>query len=223
MTAELVLLMMLGMGNGLIHALDADHILAVSSVAASDKPSRRGIFRTALMWALGHGASLLMVTIAALGLGWVIPEGLSQAAEIAVGVLLIAIGLSIFVQLRKSDIRLSHHHHDHLPPHTHLHNADHGNRADHKPVLVGVIHGIAGSAPLLAVLPSLIQSHFLIAGLYILLFSVCVGLAMCIFGGVLGTLVHYLGRRFTRGIKIFQSVLGVQAIGFGCYWIASAV
>jgi len=225
MTIELLLLMALGMANGLLHALDADHILAVSSVALSDQPARVKVLRTALLWAVGHGLSLMVFTAIALGLGWAIPPSVSFAAELAVGVILIAVGLSIIYQLRHRHIRISHHSHDGLPAHTHLHHSDHSGRglADHKPVLVGVVHGIAGGAPLLAVLPGLVQEQFTIAALYILLFSLCVGLAMCTFGGLLGGVVKVVNRRFSHGLRVFQGVLGVQAIGFGGYWIASAL
>lgn len=223
MSAELLLLLLLGMGNGLLHALDADHVLAVSAVALGDKSGNTKIntriLRTSVFWALGHGASLIVLTILAIGLGWAIPPSLSAAAEIMVGIILIAAGSAIFAQLWRGRLRLSHHHHDDLPPHVHIHTRDHSRGSDHKPVLVGIVHGIAGGAPLLAILPLMIASQFMLAAAYIVLFSTCVALMMCAFGGLLGSLVKWLGAKFEHGVAVLQGVLGAQAIGFGCFWL----
>lgn len=223
MSADILLLLVLGMGNGLLHALDADHVLAVSAVALSEKKVKNRVFRTAVLWALGHGASLVVLTILAIGLGWAIPESLSTAAEILVGLILIAAGGAILAQLWRGRLRISHHHHDGLPPHTHIHRGEHGRRSDHKPVFVGIVHGIAGGAPLLAVLPLMISSQFVLAATYILLFSSCVALMMCAFGGLLGSLIKWLGTRFEHGVALLQGALGAQAIGFGCFWLWSAL
>src|SRR5690606_41502892 len=107
MTIELLLLMALGMANGLLHALDADHILAVSSVALSDQPARVTVLRTALLWAVGHGLSLMVLTAIALGLGWAIPPPAPFAAQLAVGVSLRAVGLSTIYRLRHRQPRPS--------------------------------------------------------------------------------------------------------------------
>ena len=223
MSAEILLLLALGMGNGLLHALDADHVLAVSAVALGDKESNRkiskGILRTAVLWALGHGTSLVVLTTLAIGLGWAIPQRLSSVAEVLVGLILIAAGGAIWAQLWRGRLRISHHRHEGLPPHVHIHTEGHGHRSDHKPVLVGIVHGIAGGAPLLAVLPLMISSQFLLATSYILLFSASVALMMCAFGGLLGSLVRWLGTTFEHGVTALQGLLGAQAIGFGCFWL----
>ena len=86
MNTDMLWLLALGAGGGLLHALDADHILAVSTVAAGGDASRRRVLRTALNWALGHGLSLGVVTLSVLGLGLAMPEGLSAMAELLVGV-----------------------------------------------------------------------------------------------------------------------------------------
>ena len=223
MTTELLLLMLLGMGNGLLHAFDADHIVAVSSLAGRGEISRYRIFRTAALWSLGHGTVLLCIVVLVLGLGVAMPEPVFRAAELAIGVILVAVGAGILSPLMARKVRISRHRHGDQPPHIHLHRENHRQSSDHRPVLVGMIHGVAGSAPLLAVLPAMFQQNYGVAALYILLFSVCVGLAMCVFGGVLGQVSQVIGRRLESGILYFQRFLGLQAIAFGGYWIYASL
>lgn len=223
MTVEMLILLALGMANGLLHALDADHILAVSAVAVGGESAKRRVLRTAALWALGHGTTLLLFAILVLGLGWVIPEAVSRSAEMLVGIILIAVGGSIVHHLWKGGITITRHHHDGLPPHAHIHSHAHDWRSDHRPVLVGIVHGVAGSAPLLALLPLVIRQQFIVAGFYIFLFSLSVGLMMCLFGGFLGSLVRRVDSRSSWGMKMFQALLGLQAIGFGGYWVYAAL
>jgi nickel/cobalt transporter (NicO) family protein len=223
MSPEILLLLLFGMGNGLLHALDADHILAVSAVAMQGDNRRGRILRTAVMWALGHGGALIVLIGVALGFGLVIPEALSSAAELLVGIILISVGITLLYQLGRGRLKVTHHHHDHLPGHTHIHDDNHGRRSDHRPMLVGVVHGVAGSAPLLAILPLVIKSQFLVAGLDIFLFRVSVAVMMCVFGGLLSIVVQGLASRYRHGITVLQSLLGVQAIAFGGYWLYHAI
>lgn len=228
MSPEILLLLALGAGGGLLHALDADHILAVSTVAVSGDASRRKILATALNWAVGHGLSLALVCLTVLGFGLAIPETLSSTAELLVGVILVAVGLSLLWAFRRGDMRFSVHRHENLPAHAHLHGLDHSPKGrlslgDHKPMLIGIVHGVAGSAPLIALLPLVIQSRFILAGAYILLFTVCVALAMCVFGGLLGVVVSRLQARFKHSLAVMQGLLAVQSIGLGGFWIYQAI
>lgn len=229
MNTDMLWLLALGAGGGLLHALDADHILAVSTVAAGGDASRRRVLRTALNWALGHGLSLALVTLSVLGFGLAIPEALSSVAELLVGVVLLAAGLSLLRAGWRGEVAVSLHRHRGLPAHVHLHGRDHidaqGARGlvDHRPVLIGIIHGIAGSAPLLALLPLVIQAQFMLAGLYILLFTLCVALAMCAFGGLLGVLVSGILRRSRRAFDTMRALLGLYALGFGAFWLHQAL
>ena len=78
------------------HALDPDHVLAVSSLAVrkSDRPGARAV-AYAVQWAMGHGGLLLLVAAAALFLHRELPTPLPYWAERLVGVILIATGLSV--------------------------------------------------------------------------------------------------------------------------------
>ena len=100
----------IGTGLGLLHAFDADHILAVSSLASRDGKRSRGL-AYAFRWALGHGFALLCVGVATLLVRAEIPAAAFSAAEAAVGVVLIAAGVSVLVSLIRRDVRLRPHAH----------------------------------------------------------------------------------------------------------------
>src|ERR1043166_8418428 len=81
----------LGFLLGMQHALEADHIAAVSSIAA--RRSQVGdIVRHGLTWGLGHTLTLFSFAGAALLLGHAIPESLARPIEAAVGIMLIGLG-----------------------------------------------------------------------------------------------------------------------------------
>jgi len=219
METELLMLMLLGMGNGLLHALDADHISAVSSLAVAGTLSRRRIFRTVVMWSVGHGALLLGIVLSTMSLGIVVPHWLIKIAEISIGIILLAVGLGILLPFLRRTLRITSHRHPRQAVHIHLHDKDHGPLSDHRPVLVGMIHGVAGSAPLLAVLPAMFGGNHAAAGLYILLFSLSVGAAMCLFGGLFSGVSAIVSTRLARGQVYLQRLLGCQAMIFGGYWL----
>ena len=228
----------LGFGLGLIHAFDADHVMAVSIFATrpdakaggnagrsrGDAPSaaRRGFAsgaRTGLRWALGHGAALLLCGVALWVLGQRFADPLagaawSEVAERVVGVMMIGLGCWVLYEIGRSHAHLHFHAHDDLPPHAHWHvhashhgeagtrdaagrsrrrpvlrRDDHGtnheHRHEHAPVFVGGVHGLAGSAPMFAVIPAAAHSPYL--GLaYLACFTVGVAIAMAAVSGVLG-------------------------------------
>jgi len=78
---ETLLLLAMGSANGLVHALDADHVVAVTTLAGRGAFSRAVLLRTALHWALGHGVALTLIMLAVLFLGLALPAWLGGAAS----------------------------------------------------------------------------------------------------------------------------------------------
>ena len=107
----------LGFGLGLAHALDADHVMAVSALS-NQRPSLRRSIRFSANWALGHSGVLLACGLALFALGVALPPALQQASEIAVGALLILLGLWCFWRFRQESIELQAHRHGDIV-HTH--------------------------------------------------------------------------------------------------------
>jgi sulfite exporter TauE/SafE len=203
---------------GLIHALDADHVVAVSSLAGHQRNWRAGILY-AFRWALGHGGVLLAVAVAALCFRWQLPAAAGVIAEKLVGVILIVTGVSLLWRVYRQGVQLRPHRHGDVV-HAHLATAGQPVMHDHRPILVGIVHGLAGSGPALALIPATLQQP-LTGVAYLLVFSVGVLAGMVSFGVLLSG-----GQRFlqTRGSRLFtgwQSLLGIGAIVLGGVWLTA--
>ncbi len=234
MLIDWIPLLFLGFGLGLMHALDADHVMAVSTLANQ----RPGIKRTlvfSLNWALGHGGVLLCCGALLFGLGVQIPDEFQHAAELSVGVILIVLGLSFFWTFRKNNIQLTAHRHDDIV-HTHWSEQSHGHEEStsgsntkgtllmrHQPVMIGMLHGLAGSAPALALIPAVSSGQIQIAVSYLLVFSLGVVLSMLVFGLGFSWLQSYLYQYYQRAFVVCRQLIALLAIAFGSFWIVQAL
>ena len=222
MDIELYSVLFMAFGLGILHALDADHVIAISGLSCQ-KPDKKTSLLYCARWAIGHGSSLMLIGGAVLFMGMAIPEDLSTVAENLVGFALMVIGLLVLWDIYRQRAHLHLHRHNGFPQHAHWHSHQHSTQAhqddqhlhNHAPVFVGVLHGVAGSAPLLALLPlSQMTSPWTGMG-YLLLFGLGVFIAMLIFGGVLGRLFGWTrswGNRFVNTLRLSVSLL---SIGYG--------
>lgn len=160
------LLTLLGLGFllGLRHALDADHVAAVSTILARSA----SLWRSSLIgacWGLGHTAVLLLAGALVIGFKVAIPPVLSQWFEFGVGLMLVGLGGSLAWTLYREDWHWHRHEHD-GSHHVHLHHHHHTEGHEHthwlegalKPFFIGMVHGLAGSAALLLVVVSAVES-----------------------------------------------------------------
>lgn len=220
---QLTVVIALAFGLGMLHALDADHIMAVSGLIANQR-SAKSTLRFCLRWAIGHGSVLLLVGIAVFALGWVLPPAVSHYAEATVAVVLIAIGTAVLINMYRNRLHVHFHHHDDLPAHAHWHahsaadmprHAHAHHRHEHGAVIVGMLHGLAGSAPLLALIPMTMLQTPMLGFVYLVIFSAGVLLAMVVFGGLLGWLFGAVARVAERLLFWIRGLTGVSAILLG--------
>src|SRR6185295_3080687 len=153
----------IGLVFGLKHATEVDHVVAVSTIVSQHK----NVWRSAIvgaLWGAGHTASLLVVGAIVLTLRIAIPERVSGWLEFAVAVMIIGLGVSaLWRALRKSaEVHVHEHNHDGVShKHLHFHEKEtrhkptshkvHSHavvRVGWKPVLIGTMHGLAGSGVL---------------------------------------------------------------------------
>lgn len=215
----------LAFGLGLLHALDADHILAVSTLASRHPDSARRPWRFCLRWALGHGLTLLLLGILAWGIGTRLPAALSHYAEAGVGLLLIAMGGWVWWDIRRQSLQLRFHRHRGLPHHAHWYPpADsHTHHHEHGATLVGALHGTAGSAPLLALIPIATQQPLSLGLLYLALFSLGTLASMLLFGGLLGVLFARLAAYGTQHLNTLRRIIAGGSVLAGLYLLHSVV
>lgn len=221
--ASYVTILGFGFVLGLRHALDTDHLVAVSTVLA-ERPSWRASSLVGLSWGVGHTAVLLLVGAIVLILRVPIPSPLAVAAEVVVGLMLVVLGAVLGLKLIRERWHLHHHDHDgmrHLHIHSHSHSPDHGHRhwwrESVRPLCIGMAHGVAGSAALLLLVVT--SANSVIDGLiYIAVFGSGSILGMMLVGLALSLPVVW-SLRFGR--PLFLAVQGMASVGsitLGC-WI----
>ena len=215
----------LGFLLGMQHALEADHIAAVSSIAA--RRSRVGdIVRHGLTWGLGHTLTLFAFAGAAIGLGRAIPEHVARPLETAVGIMLVGLGAHVLWRLWRDRVHFHRHGHGdgtvHLHAHSHAgettphlrtaHAHEHGFRW--RTLLVGLMHGMAGSAALLVLTVS--QASSAAAGLgYVALFGVGSMIGMGALSTVIAVPLALSARWLTWANSGLQGAVGAVTIAVG--------
>src|SRR5439155_10181002 len=134
---------------GLRHATDPDHLAAVTTLIASDeKRSTRAARRLGFVWGLGHATTLFAFGLPIVLFDAYLPEGLQQAAETSVGLVIVALAVWLLVRWRRGAFHL--HDHTHLYAHGEDRGHSHGHaRKTRTPLgayLIGLVHGMGGSA-----------------------------------------------------------------------------
>ncbi len=209
---------------GMQHALEADHIAAVSSIAAR-RTDMREIIKHGLTWGLGHTVTLFVFAGAAMLLGQAIPENVSGLAEFAVGVMLVGLGAHVLWRLWRDRVHAHVHRHGataHLHFHSHAGEArphgesDHAHRHDFRwrTLLVGLMHGAAGSAALLVLAATQIVSP-LYGLFYLLLFGFGSMLGMGMLSAAIALPLAVSARRLTWANRALQGTVGVVTIAIG--------
>jgi ABC-type nickel/cobalt efflux system permease component RcnA len=216
---------------GLKHAVEADHLAAVSTIVSE----RKSLLSSSLvggLWGIGHTISLLIAGVAVMLLHIKISERMAQALEFCVGLMLVALGLNALRKLlRHGHLHLHVHQHGkraHVHPHLHDGSPEtdphthhglaldkgEGSRLGTRPLLVGMIHGFAGSAALMLLVLSTITSP-LLGLLYIVVFGVGSIGGMMMMSALVGLPVHFTASRFTRANLALRCLAGLFSLSFG--------
>ena len=226
----------LGLLLGLRHATDADHVVAVSTIVSEYRNAWRGIWVGAA-WGLGHTTPLLVVGIVILLLNESFLDRYEEVApifEFGVGLMLIFLGVQVFWNLRRGRLHVHQHTHDDHP-HVHVHAtheaaADAGIEEPHrffqpgkpffrmKSYVIGVVHGLAGSAAVMLLLLPKISSFWVGIG-FLLLFGVGTILSMGIITLGLG-IPFAISGNFERMNRAVARVAGTASMLFGAALIS---
>lgn len=225
-------LTILGVGLilGLKHAMEVDHVVAVSTIVSQ----HRNVWRSALvgaLWGIGHTASLLVIGVIVLSLRIVIPETVSTWLEFGVALMIIGLGaMALWRSLRqKEHIHAHEHSHDgvsHVHIHFHEPETRHQQERQHshavsavglKPVLIGTVHGLAGSGALtLLVLAQ--TSSALVGFLYLAIFGVGSIFGMILMSGLIGLPFALTAKNVDKFHRHLQTAAAVLSIAFGLWY-----
>ena len=225
MEASLFAAFGLGLLLGIQHALDPDHLIAVSTIV-SEQRNFKWASLIGAFWGLGHTTTLFIVGLLVIGLRVTIPPRLGNGLELLVALMLVILGVNV---LRKSfgAERVHLHTHSHNPEtHAHFHvhenpKQDHGHghpfKAMRRPFIVGMVHGLAGSAALMLLVLSTIESP--LGGLlYIVIFGLGSMGGMLLLSGIIGLPFILTAQRFTLMNRWIRVVAGIASVGFGLFW-----
>lgn len=223
----------LGFLLGMQHALEADHIAAVSSIAAR-RTDIGDIVRHGLTWGLGHTLTLFVFAGAAILLGRAIPENFARPLEAAVGLMLVGLGAHVLWRLWRDRVHFHAHGHGdgtvHIHAHSHAGETRPHGRAVHehahgfrwRTLLVGLMHGMAGSAALLLLAVS--QASSPAAGLgYVALFGVGSMFGMGALSMVIAVPLVVSARWLTWSNGALQGAVGVVTVAIGVTTIAETL
>jgi len=223
----------LGFLLGMQHALEADHIAAVSSIAAR-RSDIGDIVKHGLTWGLGHTLTLFGFAGAAILLGHALPEQFAGPIETAVGIMLVGLGAHLLWRLWRD--RVHFHRHGHGDGTVHIHSHSHaGENVPHigathahahgfrwRTLLVGLMHGMAGSAALLVLAVSQASSAA-VALAYVALFGAGSMLGMGVLSTAIAVPLAVSARWLTWANRGLQGAVGVITIAIGVMTIVATV
>lgn len=217
----------LGFLIGMQHALEADHVAAVSSLVSRMRSTRR-IVRHGAFWGAGHTLTLMAVAGGAMLTGVSLSGRIAAWLEAGVGVMLVLLGGHVIWRLLRDRVHFHMHRHggDKVHLHAHSHRGDvpgnHGFDHEHehprglpvRTLLVGMMHGLAGSAALVVLTASTIQDPLIGLG-YVLLFGIGSILGMVALSALLAVPLVWTARALTTANRLLQGGVGVATCMLG--------
>lgn len=231
---------LLGFVIGMQHAFEADHLAAVSAIV-SRKRGVSAITGHGVLWGIGHTVALLVVSGIVLLGNVSLPESFGSMLERLVGVVLVVLGAQLVYRLWRDRLHIHVHQHEggarHLHSHSHRddpegeghdplrHEHDHLHEHEHvrmrerfeggvKTLLVGLLHGAAGSAALVVLVAASLDSPA--AGiLYVLLFGLGSILGMAVLTAVVALPLTATARKLTWANHSLQLAIAVGSVAIG--------
>ena len=203
---------------GSLHAFEADHMAAVSTFAVR-RPRAGAAMRFGLRWAVGHGGVLVVLGTLLVASGINLPESSGHWFERVVGASLIALGAWTAFGARS----LHAHEHTHADgtTHTHLHSHLGGKGHDHghTATLIGALHGLAGTAPAIALLPLARFDSAWFALVYLILFAAGTAAGMALYALIAGWIAGRAAVRSAWLARALAILTGAATMAIGALWM----
>ena len=224
-----MLITVLGFGFvlGLRHALDPDHLIAISTIVGEHRSLKKSSL-VGTFWGLGHTAALLAAGVGVIMLKLRVSATVALWLELVVAVMLILLGARALAKaLRGWKLHMHAHTHDghrHIHLHLHRRGEEHGHRHRHllgfgaRPFLIGMVHGLAGSAGLMLLVLATIPSA-IAAIVYVGIFGLGSVGGMLVMSGLMSLPFILGGRRFGAVSEGLQLCAGLASCAFGAFLV----
>ncbi|HEX3234786.1 MAG TPA: hypothetical protein VHR41_11360 [Gemmatimonadales bacterium] len=232
MSSDIIALGTAGM-LGCLHALEVDHMVAVTTFV-SRRPTLASATQFGLRWGMGHGIAVLAAGgfLLATGIRW--PLRYEPLGEGLVGLVLLGLGGWALASARKLHLHSAEEHGGHAHLHVHqglgTHGHPHGPASpparphDHGGItLVGLLHGLAGSSGVVALVPVTMMDRVGLGLGYLTAFGIGVTLAMILFALVAAGAVRRASSRSLAWGRRSVMLVGFLAMAIGAWWVARAV
>ena len=201
----------LGFVLGIKHAIEPDHVIAVSTIASQSKKLLRSSL-AGVFWGIGHTTTLLIVGVILIFMKGEIPEKWAMSLEFLVGIMLVYLGITTILSLKS--IHLHQHEHD---GEEHKHNHQHKSVSYLKSMLIGFVHGLAGSGAMVLLTMSTVNSAWE-GAIYILIFGAGTVIGMLFFTTIIGIPFVFSVKNLNLN-KTLTQVTGVISTVFGIYYM----
>lgn len=210
---------------GARHALEPDHLAAVSTMAAHGR-SRADVLRVSAAWGAGHASLIAITGMLITLLGWEMPQNLAGRADTLVGLALVVVGAWTLNGLRRDRLHVHPHVHGMQPPHVHFHVHPHGTEHNVHPrppdwlrrpttaYVVGTLHGLAGSGAAVA-FAVLVAPSRTVAVVYLLSFGLGSLLGMVAVGVFAFWPIIRVSSRAFRARQLVKGLAGMTSVIIG--------
>ena len=212
---------------GLRHATDPDHLAAVATlIAGAEERATKAAARLGVAWGLGHATSLFAFGLPIVLFKAYLPEPVQKGAETAVGVLIAALAVWLLIRWRRGLFHVHVHAHEKLHAHGHVHDGDcHAHRGPpaRRPAqafVIGLIHGMGGSAGVGVLLLASIHDH-LLAVAALAIFAFCTALSMALLSTGFGRALASAPLR--ASFDRLAPALALLSLAFGAWYALGAL
>ncbi len=217
-------LLSLGFLIGMRHALEADHVAAVSSLV-TQHCNIKDALKQGAVWGLGHTITLFLFGSVAILIDSTISEQLANTLEFIVGLILIFLGFDVLHRLYKKRVHFHLHSHGQNTQHFHAHSYtgkkehdtnkhQHSHGFPKRALLVGLMHGMAGSAALIILTLHKVQSP--ITGMfYLLFFGIGSIIGMAVLSVTIAIPLRYSSNGLTWLYNGLQTFIGLTTLSLG--------
>lgn len=202
MEVNFLSILVLGFVLGIKHAIEPDHIIAVSTIASQSRKLLRSSL-AGVFWGIGHTATLFIVGIIFILMKDEIPQEWAMSLEFLVGIMLVYLGVTTILSFKNI--------------HIHEHKYRHENASYLKPMLIGLVHGLAGSGAMILLTMSTVKSIWE-GAIYILIFGAGTVVGMLFFTTIIGIPFVFSAKKITLNKTLTQITGGISTV-FGIYYL----